>query len=174
MEALVYGGAASGKSRYAEDLLCALSCEGPRIYLATMEAMDEESRARVRRHRALRRNKGFSTLECPRDLGGLTIPVGSSVLLEDLGNWTANEVYASDSEEPAQARMLRALDHLQARAEHLVVIGNDLFRDGQVYPQETELYLETLARVQGELARRSDTVVELVCGLPVIWKGEGL
>ena len=72
MEALVYGGAASGKSRYAEDLLCALSGEGPRIYLATMEAMDEESRARVRRHRALRQNKGFSTLECPRDLGGLT------------------------------------------------------------------------------------------------------
>ena len=62
MEALVYGGAASGKSRYAEDLLCALSGEGPRIYLATMEAMDEESRARVRRHRALRQNKGFSTL----------------------------------------------------------------------------------------------------------------
>ena len=48
MEALVYGGAASGKSRYAEDLLCALSCEGPRIYLATMEAMDEESRTRTR------------------------------------------------------------------------------------------------------------------------------
>ena len=47
MEALVYGGAASGKSRYAEDLLCALSCEGPRIYLATMEAMDEESRTRA-------------------------------------------------------------------------------------------------------------------------------
>ena len=52
----MYGGAASGKSRYAEDLLCALSGEGPRIYLATMEAMDEESRARVRRHRALRQN----------------------------------------------------------------------------------------------------------------------
>ena len=67
----MYGGAASGKSRYAEDLLCALSGEGPRIYLATMEAMDEESRARVRRHRALRQNKGFSTLECPRDLDGL-------------------------------------------------------------------------------------------------------
>ena len=90
MEALVYGGAASGKSRYAEDLLCALSGEGPRIYLATMEAMDEESRARVRRHRALRQNKGFSTLECPRDLDGLTIPVGSSVLLEDLGNLIKN------------------------------------------------------------------------------------
>ena len=46
-----------------------------------------------------------------------------------------------------------------------MVIGNDLFRDGQIYPRETELYLDTLARVQGELARRSDTVVELVCGL---------
>ena len=106
MEALVYGGAASGKSRYAEDLLCALSCEGPRIYLATMEAMDEESRARVRRHRALRRNKGFSTLECPRDLGGLTIPVGSSVLLEDLGNLWANELFSPSGFDPDGALSL--------------------------------------------------------------------
>ena len=108
MEALVYGGAASGKSRYAEDLLCALSCEGPRIYLATMEAMDEESRARVRRHRALRRNKGFSTLECPRDLGGLTIPVGSSVLLEDLGNLWANELFSPSGFDPDGALLRTA------------------------------------------------------------------
>ena len=124
MEALVYGGAASGKSRYAEDLLCALSCEGPRIYLATMEAMDEESRARVRRHRALRRNKGFSTLECPRDLGGLTIPVGSSVLLEDLGNLWANELFSPSGFDPdgALLRTAEGLERLSVQAQNLSLI----------------------------------------------------
>ena len=43
MEALVYRQRSQRQSRYMEDLLCALSGEGPRIYLATMEAMDEEA-----------------------------------------------------------------------------------------------------------------------------------
>ena len=169
---LVTGGSASGKSQYAEAV--AASLPGPRYYIATMQPWDDECLKRIEKHRRQRAGMGFRTVEWFRDLEHCPIPEGSTLLLEDLGNWTANEVFASDSEEPAEKRMIRALDHLQARAEHLVVIGNDLFRDGQVYPQETELYLETLARVQGELARRSDTVVELVCGLPVIWKGEGL
>ena len=153
----MYGGAASGKSRYAEDLLCALSGEGPRIYLATMEAMDEESRARVRRHRALRQNKGFSTLECPRDLGGLTIPVGSSVLLEDLGNLWANELFSPSGFDPdgALLRTAEGLERLSVQAQNLVVVSAD-----------------GLARLHRLAAGRCGRVIEVVCGLPVIWKEE--
>lgn len=174
MTALVFGGSACGKSGYGERLARTLCTRGALLYLATMEPFGHEAEERIEKHRRQRAGMGFRTVEWFRDLEHCPIPEGSTMLLEDLGNWTANEVFASDSREPAEKRMVRALDHLQARTEHLVVIGNDLFRDGQVYPRETELYLETLARVQGELARRSDTVVELVCGLPVIWKGEGL
>ena len=46
MFTLVIGGAASGKSEYAESLL--LGAPGPRYYLATMEPMeDAECRARI-------------------------------------------------------------------------------------------------------------------------------
>ena len=161
MEALVYGGAASGKSRYAEDLLCALSGEGPRIYLATMEAMDEESRARVRRHRALRQNKGFSTLECPRDLGGLTIPVGSSVLLEDLGNLWANELFSPSGFDPDGALLRTA-----------VVVSADVFGEEVPCSPETAVYLDGLASLHRLAAGRCGRVIEVVCGLPVIWKEE--
>ena len=50
---LVTGGAASGKSEYAEKLACRLSAidGGPLIYLATMQpAGDPETAARIRRH----------------------------------------------------------------------------------------------------------------------------
>ena len=64
MVTLIIGGAASGKSAYAEEL--AMQSPGvPRLYVATMLAQDAESRARVKRHRALRRGKGFFTVECP-------------------------------------------------------------------------------------------------------------
>ena len=46
MFTLVIGGAASGKSEYAESLL--LGAPGPRYYLATMEPMEAaECRARI-------------------------------------------------------------------------------------------------------------------------------
>lgn len=70
------------------------------------------------------------------------------------------------------ANLNRGLTALEAKAEHLVVVGNDLFRDGEHYPPETMAYLEVLAQVQTDLSRRYDLVAELVCGIPVFWKGE--
>ena len=49
--------------------------------------------------------------------------------------------------------------------------SGDLFRDGVDYPPETGAYLDLLARLHRDLAARADRVTELVCGLPVHWKG---
>lgn len=49
MLTLVLGGAASGKSEYAEALV--LRCGLPRYYLATMQVWDAECIARVEKHR---------------------------------------------------------------------------------------------------------------------------
>ncbi|RTR40045.1 bifunctional adenosylcobinamide kinase/adenosylcobinamide-phosphate guanylyltransferase [Shewanella canadensis] len=49
---LVLGGARSGKTRYATDAAAALSTQGYEcIYIATAQALDEEMRARIARHR---------------------------------------------------------------------------------------------------------------------------
>ena len=80
MTALVLGGAASGKSGWAEDLICSLPRTGPLIYLATMEPWGGEAAERIGRHRALRAGKNFScTVERPRDLAGWAPPAGSAV-----------------------------------------------------------------------------------------------
>ena len=171
MTALVFGGAASGKSGWAEDLICTLPRTGPLIYLATMEPGGGEAAERIRRHRALRAGKGFSsTAERPRDLAGWAPPAGSAVLLEDLGNLAANELFSGGAFDPegAYRRIRRGLDRLSEGAGHLVVVSGDLFRDGVDYPPETGAYL---ARLHRDLAARADRVTELVCGLPVHWKG---
>ena len=82
---LVTGGAASGKSAHAERLLCA-SAAGARLYLATMQPFGAAAETRIARHRALRRDKGFETVERPLGLAGLELPRRyDGILLEDLG-----------------------------------------------------------------------------------------
>lgn len=166
------GGSACGKSGWAEDLACRLG--GPLIYLATMEPWGREGAERIARHRRARAGKGFMTLEQPRNLEACSIPPHSTVLLEDLGNLAANEVFAGRTIDrtAALSALDRGLRTLEAQTEHLVVVGNDLFRDGEDYSPETTVYLEVLAQVQADFAKRCDLVAELVCGIPVIWKGE--
>ena len=88
---LVLGGAASGKSEYAESLV--LRTTGPRYYLATMQVWDAECAARVEKHRKMRAAKQFETVECPLHLGNVSLPARGTALLEDLGNLAANELY---------------------------------------------------------------------------------
>ena len=72
MLTLVLGGAASGKSAYAESLV--LKTGLPRYYLATMQVWDAECAARVEKHRKMRAQKQFETLECPLHLDRLALP----------------------------------------------------------------------------------------------------
>ena len=69
MFTLVVGGAASGKSEYAEQLILRAGAL-PRYYVATMEPFGAEARARIARHRVLRAQKRFETIECPVGLSG--------------------------------------------------------------------------------------------------------
>lgn len=94
MLTLVIGGAASGKSAYAESLC--LRAPLPRTYLATMQVWDAECAARVAKHRAMRAEKQFITVECPLHLDRVALPRRGTVLLEDLGNLAANELYDPD------------------------------------------------------------------------------
>ena len=196
MMAFVVGGAASGKSAYAEQLACQLGEQ--RVYLAAMRPFGEEGAARVRRHRALRAGKGFTTVECYDDFCAALADErldGATVLLECLGNVVANELFRADDAEgdatflhgasqvisqvgahsvrppvmsQACAHMVDALEALSLRCEHLVVVGNEVAADGVLYPLETRAYQQLLGDVSRAVAERSDLVVEVVAGMPFV------
>lgn len=171
MLTFVVGGAGSGKSAYAEQLLAA--CPGPRYYLATMQVWDEECRRRVERHRALRAGRGFFTLECPRNLAGLTLPQRGAVLLEDLTNLVANERYDPDGAgENTLQTVCDGLEKLYRQCTGLIVVGNELFCGGTDYAGDTVEYLQLLAALHRHLAARADNVCEVVAGCPVYYKGK--
>ena len=170
MLTLVVGGAASGKSAYAERLV--LQTALPRYYLATMQVWDAECAARVEKHRRMRAEKQFETLECPLHLGTVHLPARGTALLEDLGNLTANELYdPAGADEAAASAILDGLDRLAAQCEHLVVVSNEVFSGGADYAGDTDRYLNALAQVNNALAARADAVVRVVCGIPVYYKG---
>ena len=57
MFTLIIGGAASGKSDYAQREV--LGLDGPRVYIATMEPFCSEAQDRIARHHALRREMDY-------------------------------------------------------------------------------------------------------------------
>ena len=168
MFTLILGGAGSGKSAFAENLVYRLP--GERIYLATMDAQDEESRQRIRRHRVLRADKGFLTVERSRDLAGLSLPPEANVLLEDLSNLLANECFHPQGGGPEAAA--EGVLALRCRTAHLTVVTNEIFLDGAAREAETADYMKALAMLNRQLAREAELVVEVVCGLPQVLKGD--
>lgn len=167
MICLVTGGAGCGKSTWAEKLVSSLP-RSNRFYIATMQVYDEESRQRVIRHRIQRADKGFTTIECEKKLSAAQVPQGSIVLLEDLVNLTANEMFDGGN----AASIIPALTGLAQRCSHLVMVTNDVFADGVAYTGSMTDYLETLARVNQAAAQLADTVIEVVYSIPVPLKGE--
>jgi len=183
MMIVVTGASASGKSAFAEQLLTKAEAEN-KFYIATMISWDEECERRIMRHRKLRAGKRFTTIERPLDLHRAVLPPDSAVLLECMSNLAANESYrvdrpdgqesveeyyrtdVSNGQRGAEERILCGLEHLKRNTVHLIVVTNEVFCDGETYPEETRQYLELLGRLNQRLAGMADQVYEVVCGIP--------
>lgn len=173
MTALIVGGAASGKSAFAEELLCKLSDSAPRLYLATMQPFGHEAAARIQKHRAQRAGLGFETIECYVNLESLELPQGSAVLVEDIGNLCANELFDPLGHgDGAADAVVRGVERLQKRCRALVIVSNEVCSGGTIYAGDTLRYMRLLGELNKRLAAMSDLVCEIVCGIPRIYKGE--
>ena len=186
---IVYGGSASGKSSYAESFAMSLQGEGRLLYIATMypykwntTEIDPETMQRIERHRAMRADKGFDTVECYRHVEHIVAKRQDVLLLECMSNLLANEMYleqdsnaGSDMAEtmsPVSNKIVQALIDLSTRVQELVIVTNDVFSDGGslTYEESTREYVKNLAEINCALAREAATVTEVVCGIPVIVK----
>ncbi len=166
MTVLITGGSGCGKSTCAEKLVTRLSFE-KRVYIATMRVYDGESVRRVARHRAQRADKGFVTIECPLDLASAEVEPGSTVLLEDIPNLLANEMFDGGSPD----RIFPAVCALAQKCENLIIVTNDVFCDGVTYPESTQAYIKKLAELNCMIADFADYAAEAVYSIPVTLKG---
>lgn len=186
---IVYGGSASGKSSYSESFAMSLQGDGRLLYIATMypykwntTEIDPETMQRIERHRAMRADKGFDTVECYRHVEHIVAKRQDVLLLECMSNLLANEMYlepdsnaGSDMAEtmsPVSNKIVQALIDLSTRVQDVVIVTNDVFSDGGslTYDESTREYVKNLAEINCALAREAATVTEVVCGIPVIVK----
>ena len=154
MLVVVTGGSGSGKSAFAEETVLSLG-EARRIYIATMQAFDEESHRRIRRHRHMRAGKGFETIERYTELDELLIP-------KDREGGFHPEV---------AEKITEGVKNLLSQAKHVVIVTNEIFSDGILYEEESEQYKKELGQINQKLAEMAEEVVEVVYGIPVWHKG---
>lgn len=183
MITVITGGSGSGKSEYAESEVMKLG-KRTRIYVATMKPWDMECRRRIERHRAMRAQKQFSTVECYRSLSQLSLsgfPAPRAVLLECMSNLVSNELFGIGeedeecvlSEEMADRvvwKVTEGVNHLSRQTEDLVIVTNEVFSDGDSYDPSTNLYRRVLGNVNCRLGALADCVIEVAAGLPTIIK----
>ncbi len=96
--AFICGGAKSGKSRFAQNL--AESLPGPRLYVATGEALDEEMQARIARHQQ-DRGPEWQTREEPLALAPVLRESNGRygvILVDCLTMWLSNLLTRQESE----------------------------------------------------------------------------
>ncbi len=170
MTTLITGGAKCGKSRLAE-LILEVST-GKKFYIATMQPTGEEAYAAIERHRRIRAGKGFETIEKYTGLHELELPENCNILLECLANLCANEMFRNgDIFDPAE-KIIHGINHLQNRADTLVIVTNNVGSDGMDYSPETNRYIHAMGRINALISAMSDNVIECVYGVPVILKGK--
>jgi adenosyl cobinamide kinase/adenosyl cobinamide phosphate guanylyltransferase len=161
---LVLGGARSGKSRHAENLVAALP--PPWTYLATAEAGDAEMRERIAAHRT-RRGTQWRTVEAPRDLAGALVAQQTPVLVDCLTLWLSNLMLAEADIEAEVAKLEQAL---AAATMPLVLVANEV-GSGIVpdYPLGRR-FRDWQGVLNQRMAARADHVVLVVAGLPLVLK----
>jgi adenosylcobinamide kinase / adenosylcobinamide-phosphate guanylyltransferase len=163
----VLGGAASGKSLFAEQLVG--KSEKKRIYLATSQVFDSEMRTKVDRH-LTQRGTDWTTIEEPLDLGPALAKMNAdqTCLLDCATMWLSNHLLAENDLETAQSDLIAAL---RACSADVVIVSNEVGHG--IVPDNalSRRFREAQGRLNIALAAEADLAVLVTAGLPLVLKG---
>lgn len=188
MLTLIIGGSGSGKSAYAEEYITTISENRTKYYIATMQVFDDEGMKKIEKHQKMRSEKNFITIEQPSKIENALCKIvtidneadlkqkgkESSALLECMSNLVANEMF--QGEEIIDGikvidKILSGVKRLNEDLNHLVIVTNNVFEDGNTYDEATMDYIKTLGIINEKLSCMADKVIEIVVGIPVVLKG---
>lgn len=126
--------------------------------------------------------KGFDTIEQFTDIFLAAERMGErprTVLLECMSNLVANEMFDGTgagggwrTAEAVAGKVVRDVEMLLGRTDHLVVVSGNVFEDGMVYEEPVAEYIRAMGQVNQVLVSMADKVVEVAAGIPVVVKGE--
>lgn len=164
---LVIGGAASGKSVFAENLV--MRCDQPRSYIATAQAFDAEMVAKITKHKTQRGTK-WDTYEEPTApwMALDTIRTTHVVLLDCATFWLSNILLGDQDLIAAKDKLFAGLKEFGGAT---VIVTNEV---GQGVVPDNKLardFRQQQGELNQQLAAASDLVVLVTAGLPLALKG---
>lgn len=165
---LILGGARSGKSRLAQQM--AERHAGGLCFIATAQAFDGETAARIARHQA-DRGPRWTTLEAPLALPEAVVAAGerSCVILVDcLTMWLGNLMHYGHDVGTAARELISACQRVQVP---LLLVSNEV---GQGIVPDNAMarnFRDQAGRLHQDIAAVADDVWFVTAGLPQRLKG---
>ena len=165
---LVFGGARSGKSAFAEDLVAEAGFE--RVYIATGRAWDHEMADRIRGHQN-RRGREWRTIEAPMELTEALAHEcrdDRAVLVDCLTLWITNLMMEERDVASAMDELTRALASLPGL---IVLVTNEVGLGIVPENRMARAFRDHSGRLSQAIAAIADEVVLVAAGLPLRLKG---
>jgi len=165
---LITGGIKSGKSRRALEIAKS-EWSFPVSFIATAEALDEEMRSRIEKHRQERKdlagsntNGGFITIEEPLELDKAIAAAGSRVLVDCIPMWVNNLMHYQREKD-----FDRILETFLKNIEDCIVVTNETGMGNIPFDEYTRRYNLLLAEANRRIAAAADRLELMVCGIPL-------
>lgn len=172
MNVFISGGCKNGKSAWAQRTAKDMAEKSGRrlYYVATMIAVDDEDRARIKRHLKNREGMGFTTLEQGRDIcGALSGEVDRKgvFLVDSVTALLSNEMFPPGGayDFTAGKRLEKELAAFAGQTGDAVFISDYIYSEGRILDEYTERYRRALAGIDRGLASLCDEVVEISFGM---------
>jgi adenosylcobinamide kinase/adenosylcobinamide-phosphate guanylyltransferase len=162
---LVTGGIKSGKSRRALEIAKS-EMTFPVSFIATAEAIDEEMRCRIERHRQERKDfaglKDFLTIEEPLELDKAIAAACSRALVDCIPMWVNNLMHYQREKD-----FDRILETFLQTVNDCIVVTNETGMGNIPFDEYTRRYNLLLAEANRRIAAVADRLELMVCGIPV-------
>lgn len=174
MKIFISGGCKNGKSFYAQQLAFAQQKkDAPLYYIATMVPVDDEDKARIKRHKFERRGMGFQTIEINRDIERICrYDPDGTFLLDSTTALLANEMFSGPAINfGAAEKICVELSAVLERLSCIVIVSDFIYADASVYDPHTEAFRRGLASIDRLCVQKCNIVIEVCYGNAVVHKG---
>ena len=180
MIVFICGGSKSGKSSLAQNISKALSKDNPLYYVATMIPTDAEDKEKIRLHIEDRADMGFETVECGTDIVGVLniTDKNGTFMLDSVTALLTNEMYGRFEtigvDKSAGQRCAEQIKELAHSVENIVIVSDYIFTDANIYDEDTQLFIKSLAYIGNSIAQYADVVIEMNFGNATVHKGKDI